>query len=97
MRKGRSTRNEAVLRDFIAALQVVPFQDADLSDGGAWRYGEVRAALEATGEPIGALDTLIAGRALSLGLALVTHNTREFERVKGLELQNWFPHSEPQP
>ena len=53
--------------------------------------------LQATGEPIGALDTLIAGHALSLGLALVTHNTREFERVKGLELQNWHPRPEQQP
>lgn len=84
--KSRSTRNQATLRDFIAPLEIVPFGEAQ-----TWRYGEVRAALEAAGTPIGPLDTLIAAHALALGLTLVTHNTGEFQRVPGLQIQNWFP------
>jgi tRNA(fMet)-specific endonuclease VapC len=49
----------------------------------------LRANLERQGQPIGALDTMIAAHALSLDAPLVTHNTREFERVPGLRLENW--------
>ena len=49
----------------------------------------VRAALEGKGRPIGAYDLLIAGCALSRGMALVSSNTREFGRVSGLRVENW--------
>ena len=52
-------------------------------------YGELRADREGRGQPIGSLDTIIAAHALSLGATLVTNNTREFAKVKGLSLQNW--------
>jgi tRNA(fMet)-specific endonuclease VapC len=55
----------------------------------AQAYGPVRAALERAGKKIGALDTLIAAHALSLGVTLVTHNIREFAWVKGLEVTDW--------
>ncbi|GMA13781.1 type II toxin-antitoxin system tRNA(fMet)-specific endonuclease VapC [Deinococcus metallilatus] len=83
--KSCSSRNQLVLQGFIAPLEVVPF-----GPEAAWRYGEVRSALERRGVPIGALDTLIAAHALALDLTLVTHNTREFERVVGLRVENWF-------
>lgn len=83
--KSRSSHNRRVLESFVAPLEVVSF-----SPEAAWRYGEVRSTLERLGTPIGALDTLIAAHALALGLALVTHNTREFERVEGLRVENWF-------
>jgi len=51
--------------------------------------GEVRAQLERRGTVIGGYDTLIAGQALARDLTLVTRNTREFERVEGLRLENW--------
>jgi tRNA(fMet)-specific endonuclease VapC len=54
------------------------------------RYGEVRAALEAAGTPIGGNDLLIAAQALALDLVLVTNNEREFARVGGLKLENWL-------
>ena len=44
----------------------------------------VRSHLESAGTPIGPLDTQIAAHALSLGVTLVSHGTREFERVPGL-------------
>jgi tRNA(fMet)-specific endonuclease VapC len=51
--------------------------------------GEIRAFLEASGQPIGPCDTLIAAQARRRGATLVTLNTREFERVPGLSVQDW--------
>lgn len=53
-------------------------------------YGDLRAELEAAGQPIGANDLLIAAHALALGLTLVTANTGEFNRVRGLKVENWL-------
>ncbi|MCI5118350.1 MAG: type II toxin-antitoxin system VapC family toxin [Candidatus Electrothrix sp. LOE1_4_5] len=50
----------------------------------------IRANLEKQGTPIGPYDTLIAGMALSINATLVTNNTREFQRVAGLSLEDWF-------
>ena len=50
---------------------------------------EIKMVLAATGTPIGANDSAIAGHAISAGTILVTNNTREFERVPGLKLEDW--------
>lgn len=50
----------------------------------------IRANLEQKGTPIGAMDTLIAGCALVHGYTLITHNTKEFSRIEGLSLEDWF-------
>ena len=50
----------------------------------------IRADLEKHGTPIGPYDTLIAGIALNLNATLVTHNTKEFKRVNGLNLEDWY-------
>jgi tRNA(fMet)-specific endonuclease VapC len=50
----------------------------------------VRATLEKAGRPIGTIDTLIAGIALANKLTLVTHNTNEFSRVPGLQVEDWY-------
>jgi tRNA(fMet)-specific endonuclease VapC len=52
-------------------------------------YGRIRSELSIRGEPIGPNDLLIASIALANGLSLVTHNLREFQRVPGLELEDW--------
>lgn len=52
-------------------------------------YGRVRHALESTGKRIGENDMHIAAHALAFGAVLVTNNTREFERVPGLRVENW--------
>ena len=83
----KSRRREASRRALqlaLAAIIVVPF-DAK----AAKTYGTVRAGLEATGRPIGPLDTLIAAHALSLDLTLVTGNVREFSRIRRLRVENW--------
>jgi tRNA(fMet)-specific endonuclease VapC len=77
-------QNSRALAQFLLPLEIVPF------DGNAAKvYGSVRASLEAQGSPIGPLDTLIAAHALSLGVTLVTNNTREFSRVPNLLLADW--------
>ncbi|MEA2115374.1 MAG: type II toxin-antitoxin system VapC family toxin [Thermodesulfobacteriota bacterium] len=50
----------------------------------------IRAGLESKGTPIGPYDTLIAGTALSTNATLVTHNTKEFARVKDLTIEDWY-------
>ncbi|MDD6038097.1 MAG: PIN domain-containing protein, partial [bacterium] len=50
-------------------------------------YGKIRADLEKAGTPIEPLDMMITGHAKALGYTVVTNNTKEFERVKGLKLE----------
>ena len=57
--------------------------------GAANCYGKIRAGLEKKGTPIGPLDMMIAGHAMSLGYTVVTNNTREFSRVDKLKIENW--------
>ena len=61
-----------------------------LGEPEAKTAAKVRADLEAQGVGIGPFDTLIAGTALHHGATLVTRNTREFGRVDGLKLANWY-------
>ncbi len=82
--KRGSQRNRLALEKFFAPLEIAAF-DA----GACWLYGELRADLERRGQPIGALDTLIAAHALALGSTLVTNNESEFTRVAGLPVENW--------
>lgn len=76
--------NAQALAAFVAPLGVEPFEDV-----AAAAYGDVRAQLERAGTPIGSLDMLIAGHALSLDATLVTNNEREFRKVAHLKVQNW--------
>lgn len=68
---------------------LIPFDVADYDYKAALEYGKLRASLEKKGQPIGSLDTLIAAHAKSLDVVLVTNNMKEFERVEGLEVENW--------
>ena len=69
---------------FVERFVSLPFDDA-----AALMYGRLRAELERAGTPIGANDLLIASIALANGLTLITHNTREFGRVPGLQIADW--------
>jgi tRNA(fMet)-specific endonuclease VapC len=53
-------------------------------------YGAIRSRLERRGTPIGPLDLLIAAHAMSTNARLVTHNTREFERLADLQVEDWM-------
>lgn len=83
--KSGSQRNKHSLLKFLAPLEILPFDEHAI-----WYYAQARHALQSRGTPIGALDLLIASHALSLGVTLVTNNTKEFERVDGLLLDNWI-------
>ena len=74
----------ANLQNFFAMLEVLPF-DAAAADHSA----QIRAQLAQAGKPIGPFDNQIAGHARSIAAILVTNNTKEFERVGGLMLENW--------
>ena len=53
-------------------------------------YGPLKMQLQSVGRPIGEMDTQIAAHALAEDLILVTHNTRHFERIPGLKLEDWM-------
>lgn len=81
----RVEENRQRLQDFFSAyVEILGFNSAD-----AERAGEIRAQLEKQGKKIGAYDTLIAGQCLQRELILVTSNTAEFTRVRGLRVEDW--------
>ncbi|MDT0617522.1 type II toxin-antitoxin system VapC family toxin [Salinisphaera sp. P385] len=82
--KSGSRKNRDALDKFLAPLVVLPFDETAMRE-----YGELRSHLERQGQPIGALDQLIAAHALALDAVLVTNNEREFRRVPRLRLANW--------
>jgi len=82
MRREASTR---VLDAFLAeGFDVLSFEAEDAAEAG-----DIRAALETSGMPIGAYDILIAAQARRRGAVLVTGNRREFERIPGLMVTDW--------
>jgi tRNA(fMet)-specific endonuclease VapC len=78
-------KNLRVVEDFCSRLEVL-----DYTAKAAQHYGAIRAQLEKTGQPIGVNDLHIAAHARSEGLILVTNNEREFDKVPGLQLENWI-------
>ncbi len=77
-------RNRKVLELFLSEVRVLPWtQDA------TWHYARHNHALRSAGRKIGELDLLIGCQALALDAICVTNNTREFERIEGLKLENW--------
>jgi tRNA(fMet)-specific endonuclease VapC len=66
-----------------------PLEVLDFTPEDAEQSGRVRASLEHLGKPIGAYDLLIAGQALRHKATLVTANSSEFRRVRGLRIQDW--------
>lgn len=84
----RSTRSDLQRKGIDAALRVYGVLNLDekAARSAAW----IKYTLEAMGTPIGHFDQLIAGTALAHDLTLVTRNTREFLRVPGLRVENWY-------
>ena len=77
-------QNRRVLRNFLSAFEIVPFDDRD-----AEQFGIIRALLEKQGQPIGVYDLEIASQGLARSMTVVTNNEKEFRRVPGLMVENW--------
>jgi tRNA(fMet)-specific endonuclease VapC len=80
----RAQKIESVIDSFLSSVTILPF---DISESE--RAAQIRAILKTQGQQIGAYDVLIASTALQHGLVMVTANQREFDRVIGLQTENW--------
>jgi tRNA(fMet)-specific endonuclease VapC len=83
--KNDSKRLLQAVEDLLGEIDVLPFDvpaDAD--------YRGIRSELEAAGKPIGSNDLLIAAHACATGATIVTANTDEFKRIRGLNVENWL-------
>jgi tRNA(fMet)-specific endonuclease VapC len=84
-KNARPERNAQRIADFLAGpIEVLPFEPADAEESG-----EIRAALERAGTPIGPYDVLVAAQARRRDALLVTANEREFARVPRLKFEDW--------
>ena len=83
-KSSRPAANLAVVEDFCSRLEVLAY-----GPKAAQHYGQIRAALEIAGTPIGVNDLYIAAHARSEGLVVVTNNRREFDRVAALLVEDW--------
>lgn len=79
----KKRRNQ--LNELLTVVRILPFTEHETAIAA-----RIRAALEKAGTPIGPLDMMIAGIALAHQATLVTHNTKEFSRIDGLRLEDWF-------
>lgn len=72
-------------RQFIQTISTLSFDFAS-----AEASGKIRAQMESLGTPIGPFDLLLAGTAMAHGLTFVTRNRKEFSRIQGLQLADWY-------
>lgn len=84
MKSANPERNFALQQAFLDQFVSLPFDDLATTT-----FGVIRSQLEIKGTPIGAYDLQIAAIALANNLTLVTHNTQEFRRVEGLQVEDW--------
>ena len=84
LRSNNSKKALGVLDELSLYIPVV-----DLQNNVSAEYADIRADLAAKGTMIGGKDLWIAAHARACGYVLVTNNTKEFERVEGLKIENW--------
>lgn len=83
-------KSSRVEQNLNAAIKILsPFSIIDFTSMDAFEYGDIRCDLERKGQIIGANDLLIAAQARRLNLTVITANLKEYERVKGLNVENW--------
>lgn len=80
-----SPKHTKMIDEFVGRLDGILAWDAAAVDEAA----QLGASLARKGTPIGINDTAIAGHALAVGAVLVTNNTREFQRVRNLAIEDW--------
>jgi tRNA(fMet)-specific endonuclease VapC len=77
-------KNQEILDDFLSRVQILPWEQTVVES-----YSKIRNYLEAKGTPIGTMDMMIAAHCQSQNYILVTNNSREFQRIPNLKLENW--------
>ncbi len=83
--KSGSQRLLKAVEDLLGEIDVLPLDvPADTE------YGGIRSELEAAGKPIGGNDLLIAAHAYATRATIVTSNTDELKRIRGLNVENWL-------
>ncbi|MEH2000144.1 MAG: type II toxin-antitoxin system VapC family toxin [Nostoc sp.] len=84
MKSAKPQRNLTLQQQFLAQFTSLPFDDL-----AATTFGTIRSQLEALNTPIGAYDLQIAAITLTNNLTLITHKTREFQRINNLLIEDW--------
>ncbi len=84
-KSGTSKKRKTQLKEFISLVNIISFGYEE-----ARCAANIRIKLERKGVPIGPYDILIAASALADRGTLVTHNLKEFERVEGLKIEDWY-------
>jgi tRNA(fMet)-specific endonuclease VapC len=84
MKSARKAENQAHLEDFFAGFLTLPFDE-----DAVHVYGEIRAQVERDGLPVGANDLFIAAIAMANKYILLTHNSKEFQHITGLDVKDW--------
>ena len=82
--KKNSKKLEVAINEFLLPLQRISFDEQ-----ASYQYALIRTNLESKGQIIDSNDLFIAAHAKSLDAVLITNNTREFERVEDLKIENW--------
>lgn len=85
LRKPGATKLARMVAGFLEVARCLPFNDA-----AADEFARLRATLEGQGAGIGMADEMIAAHALAVSAVMVTDNTRHFERVPRLPVENWL-------
>ena len=78
-------KRKSQLQEITALVNVLPFGIAESRSAA-----QIRVELEKQGLPIGPYDVLIAATALANNTILITHNQKEFGRIEGLKIEDWF-------
>ena len=78
-----AARLQTIVAEFLIRMTILPWDSE-----AAQHYGQIRAALERQGQPMGDLDMMIAAHALALGAVLVT-NDQAFARIKQIKVEDW--------
>jgi tRNA(fMet)-specific endonuclease VapC len=80
----RAPKIEPAIASILSSVTILPFGTVETE-----QTAQIRAVLKSHGQPIGAYDVLIAATALQHNLIMVTANQREFDRISGLQTENW--------
>jgi tRNA(fMet)-specific endonuclease VapC len=83
--KPQATQLARLVEQFLSQMNCLAWDNA-----AAEQFATIAAQLHRSGTPIGAMDAMIAGHAISAGAVLITNNERHFDRIAGLEIENWL-------